>query len=247
MSVKFIQAMALGCVLQGCASHQAVNSLVENQQDVQSTLAVQSSELQRQSDRIERMEVLQRALNHLLSELAVHVEMAHAPSEAALTPPQAEVPPRPKAPKPKLQTVDRSGKVLLGRLEWVWLDAIEQTLEAEVNTGMRNNLLYVSEFQVFERDGKDWVRFELVDSDASQEAPVVRLTKYAGSGGAIDKRPSIKTPVRMGSLVEEAEFLLTPGEKPSEVVVLGRNFLRDIAVVDVAQKHIQSKFKPKPL
>ncbi len=246
MSVKFIQAVALGCVLHGCASHRAVSSLIENQQDVQSTLAVQSSELLRQSDRIERMEVLQRALNHLLSELAVHVELAHAQTAVALTPTQTEVPPRPKVPKPKLQTVDRSGKVLLGRLEWVWLDALEQTLEAEVNTGMRNNLLYVSAFQVFERDGKDWVRFELVNSDQSQEAPVVRLTKFGG-GGTIDKRPSIKTPVRMGSLVEEAEFLLTPGEKPSEVVVLGRNFLRDIAVVDVAQKHIQSKFKPKSL
>ena len=260
MSIKLLQIIALGLTLSACASNKWVESINQSQSEMQTVLFAQDAQLQQQSQRIEHLELLQGALNNMLSEMSVELDIANerlaeikrAPPPAPQpTPPQPVVRTTVSKAKPPVASVD--GKTVLGRTEWVWVDALDQSFDTELNTGMRNSVIYVSNSQVFERDGQDWVRFELMfrNSDEAKpipsfEAPVIRMSKIRLSAdGQYEKRPTIKTTVRIGALMEEAEFVLTPVAKSTAAVVLGRNFLRDIAVVDVARKYTQPKFKSK--
>lgn len=255
MGFRNIRVLALVAMLQACATSESVNSINQSQQQIQQVLNDQAEQIQNQADHIEHLQLLQGALNHMLSEMSVELDMvnerleAYKPGAGASKPPAT---PTSKTAKPS--TLGENGKILLGRTEWVWLDALDQTIDAEMNTGVRNSLLYVKNSQIFERDGRDWVRFELAGPDAAEletaefEAPVVRMTKIRlVADGQYDKRPTIKTNIRIGTHVEQAEFVLTPSVKIAAQAVLGRNFLRDIAVVDVARKHIQPKYKPNAL
>lgn len=253
--VKILQGLALVLTLSGCVTGKSVDAINQSQRAIQASLSEQALQIQMQAEHIEHLQLLQSALNHMMSEVAIELDavndrledMRPPPSEKSSTPPASNDKPNPAANH-------LGGKFLLGRVEWVWLDALNQILEAEVNTGVRNSLLYVKSLQVFERDGNDWVRFEMavvegdVLAEQQLEAPVARMTKIRLSAdGGYDKRPTIKTNIRIGELVEQAEFVLTPSVKITTSAVLGRNFLRDIAVVDVARKHTHSRYTPKPL
>lgn len=253
--VKVLQALALALTLSGCVSGKSVDAINRSQQAIQTSLSEQALQIQMQAEHIEHLQLLQSALNHMMSEVAIELDAVNDRLEDMRPPPSeksAALPVANDQPNPVANHI--GGKFLLGRLEWVWLDALNQILEAEVNTGVRNSLLYVKSLQVFERDGNDWVRFEMakvegdVLAEQQLEAPVARMTKIRlNTDGGYDKRPTIKTTIRIGDLVEQAEFVLTPSVKITTSLVLGRNFLRDIAVVDVARKHIHSQYKPKPL
>lgn len=265
MRVKLLQLVVVTLSLQACASGQMVASINQSQQQQSELLAQQQALLQEQNQKIEYLQLLQGALNHMVSEMAVEVELVNERLASAKTTDATATRPvsiKPSSTKTKTAPVALNGKVVLGRLEYVWVDALDKIFEAEINTGMRNSLLYVKSATVFERDGQDWVRFELLtvaDKDDKKkadeqidklvfEAPVASYTKIrTASGEQYEKRPSIKTNVRIGTLVEQAEFVLTPATKLSTPIVLGRNFLRDIAIVDVARKHTQPKHKPKSL
>jgi hypothetical protein len=45
--------------------------------------------------------------------------------------------------------------------------------------------------------------------------------------------------VQIGDVRETVEFVLTSPSGQDQSLVLGRNFLTDVALVDVAKKHVQ--------
>jgi len=83
---------------------------------------------------------------------------------------------------------------------------------------------------VNDEDGREW------------EAPLVRYVKVRlTANDELDRRPVIKLTVRLGAFVEDANFTLANRANMPYPVQLGRDFLRDIAVVDVAKKFTQPK------
>jgi len=138
--------------------------------------------------------------------------------------------------------VYRDNKIVLGRVEWVWLEKAKKQVKARIDTGTAYSSLKSSDIQPFERDGSDWVRFTLLDSDAPVliETPLLRYRKIK-SNGSVDRRPVVALVLQFGDLSEEGEFTLNPNNHMLYPITLGRNFLRDIAVVDVAKKFIQPK------
>ena len=61
----------------------------------------------------------------------------------------------------------------------------------------------------------------------------------------LDRRPVVRLTVRIGDMTEKAEFTLKDRSDMTFPVLLGREFLKDIAVVDVAREYIQPKPKLK--
>jgi hypothetical protein len=137
----------------------------------------------------------------------------------------------------------RSGndKVLLGGIEDILLVNEEVTIEARVDTGAETSSLGVYRLMKFERDGKDWVKFKLRKSKKapSYEYPVyddVRI-KLADQASVIE-RYEIRIDVKIGGKEYRRQiFNLADRSHLEYQVLLGRNFLRDIAIVDVALKH----------
>lgn len=139
------------------------------------------------------------------------------------------------------------GKVILGEEEWVWLDTIQSYFKARVDTGATTSSLSATDIQIFEREGKEWARFHLshtsgeTPADAAIiEAPVVRWVKIRQvSTDAPTRRPVIEAWVKLGQLHEKTQFTLADRTQMTYPVLLGREFFKDIALVDVGKKFVQ--------
>lgn len=144
----------------------------------------------------------------------------------------------------------KNSKITIGRNEWVWIDLVGQTFKARVDTGALSSAIHATSIQPFERNGKKWVRFTLSNEDNAKQfaRPLIRYVQVRHSSTEqLDRRPVITLTVRMGDIVEETEFTLNNRAKMLYPVLLGRDFLRDIVIVDVAKKFTQSKYKAKTL
>lgn len=144
------------------------------------------------------------------------------------------------------QVVDSEGRLLLGRVEWTWINTVDQPLKARVDTGAGLSSLNAQKVELFERNGRRWVRFDLPLNEAGDvktiESPLVRHTRIRQSAAeGMDRRPVVRLKLRLGRLVEETEFTLANRTGMLYPVLLGREFLQDIAIVDVARKFVQPK------
>lgn len=146
-----------------------------------------------------------------------------------------EVKPKPETkpkPKPKPVTATKDGKLILGSQEIVWLGAAKTHVKARVDTSVKVSTIGVSNIQEFERDGKDWVKIKAGQEEV--ELPVERWVKSNK-----ERLPIVKIRTRLGDLNERTEFMLVNGAG----VVLGENFIRDVAVIDANRKFVQPKSK----
>lgn len=140
-----------------------------------------------------------------------------------------------------------SNKLILGQTEWLWIEAINRVFLARVDTGATTSSLTAQDIVTLERDGQKWARFTIVPEEGSDdgyevEAPIARIANIRQSStNETDKRPVVRLTIRIGNMTDTAEFTLTDRSHMTYPILLGREFLKDIAVVDVAQKHVQPK------
>jgi hypothetical protein len=143
--------------------------------------------------------------------------------------------------------LDESGKVILGRAEWVWFDVLGRSVQARVDDKARSSSIHTDELQLFERDGEQWVRFSLARSAASDEksgsfyeAPLLRKVRIRPAGvEEAESRPVVRLRIKVGDLIDSTEFTLVNRDTANFPVALGRSFLRDIAVVDEKRQYTQ--------
>ncbi len=133
-------------------------------------------------------------------------------------------------------------KIVIGSEEYVWLEDLQTYFKARIDTGATTSSLNATDLIEFERDGKKWVKFNLstMDSDQPQaiEAKVVRtiLIRQSNSTESV-RRPIIELPVKLGSIKMLAEFTLADRSHMAFPVLLGRTFLKDMVMVDVAKTY----------
>jgi hypothetical protein len=76
------------------------------------------------------------------------------------------------------------------------------------------------------------------------EAPVVRYVKIRQStNDQTERRAVIELWVKVGNIHEKAQFTLADRSQMSHPVLLGREFIKDIALVDVSKKYVQTEVK----
>jgi|TARA_R110002072_G_scaffold87459_9_gene197387 hypothetical protein len=136
-----------------------------------------------------------------------------------------------------------SGKILVGALEKIWLPDLDLALIARIDTGAKTSSIDASDIELFERDGKRWVRFEILDPISGELVSLERMLKrtlaIVQSGRQQSKsRPVIKMSVLIGGHEQIAEFSLSSGSHRGYQVVIGRSILKDVMLVDVSRKNI---------
>ena len=155
----------------------------------------------------------------------------------------------PKALTQKDQTEsidDREEKLVLGRLEWIWLADSQVYAKARIDTGANISSIDAQDVIEFERDGEKWVRFNtrLGEKSHQIEAPLIKYTRIKqASSKENQRRAVVQLSVSIGSLEGTSEFSLSNRDKMLYPVLIGRNFIQDVAVVDVSKKYIQAKTK----
>lgn len=152
-----------------------------------------------------------------------------------------------RGPVPGGRTVVQlEDRQVVGGIEKVLLSPPGLVLEARIDTGAESASLDARDMQEFERDGNRWVRFNLVDRDSGEafviERRIVRhvriLQSTQESAGDAERRPVVEFRLTLGEVVQTAEFTLSDRSHLSFPVLIGRNVLQDLMVVDVGRTHI---------
>lgn len=166
-----------------------------------------------------------------ICEIGPELEPAPQPMPAPVCPKPA----RPKNAEPKTL----GDMLVIGRVEYAYLQD-NLRFKARIDTGAGLTSLHASDLVEFERDGKAWVRFAVQEKKNSDkvfiEQPVKRFINIKQLTGDPQRRPIIVMAINIGPLEERVEVTLTDRSGYLYEVLIGRNFLRDRAVVDVSRK-----------
>ncbi|HND14517.1 MAG TPA: RimK/LysX family protein, partial [Pseudomonadales bacterium] len=147
-------------------------------------------------------------------------------------------PVRPAAPKTQL--------VVLGEIENVQIEPPGITYRARLDTGRALSTLHALDVREFERDGKTWIRFQLVGGKDGTTIEVTRplVRTIAGHDPNAGKHYVVSLKATIAEVTQFTDFVLADRGQSSYQALIGRNFLRDQAVVDVGRRF--SKPEPKP-
>ncbi|MEM7076990.1 MAG: ATP-dependent zinc protease [Pseudomonadota bacterium] len=140
--------------------------------------------------------------------------------------------------------VDEHGKLILGEIERVLLNPPGLAVVARIDSGASSSSLHATDITEFERDGEDWVRFTVNapegDTPLTVEREILRYVRVFQQADKVGtRRPVVAMRVAVGNIQDTFDFTLADRSHLEHGMILGRNFLRDIALVDVSRRHVQ--------
>ena len=128
---------------------------------------------------------------------------------------------------------------IIGWREWVALpDFNVEAIKAKIDTGARSSALHAFNLKRFRRRGKRMVRFQIHPIQRTSrgalevEAEVIEDRQVRSSNGKVERRPVIRTSVRMHNRDWEIELTLTSRDEMGFRMLLGRHALRGQFIVD---------------
>jgi hypothetical protein len=110
---------------------------------------------------------------------------------------------------------------------------------AKIDTGAKTTSIDAREITIFERDGKEWVKFKF--EDKILEEPLVKNTRIKRHGSKSQERPTVQLKLKLGDVSRNVLVTLTNREKYIYPILIGRNFLKDSFIVDVSQTYTVDK------
>lgn len=136
-------------------------------------------------------------------------------------------------------------KQLIGAVETVAFPQLNIQTSARIDTGAKTSSLDARNVEVFERDGKEWVRFDIPVRETGNaiqvEQKVVRWVRINQSTtDKAERRATIRLQIQLGGTSQEAEFNLADRENLGYTLLIGRNVLKDLMIVDVSKEHLTS-------
>jgi len=139
------------------------------------------------------------------------------------------------------------GKVVLGQTETVYIAPPGEHYKARIDTGATSSSLHAADITEFERDGKTWVRFNLTHMEDERaviiEQPIVDYVRIRqASSREVVERPVVRLFIALGGIEMETEFSLADRSRMSYPVLIGRNVLMDMAVVDVSLEYAHEPY-----
>lgn len=153
-------------------------------------------------------------------------------------PPQRPSELAPDSPSPRLK-----GKLIVGEAEPIYIADPGLIYTARIDSGATTSSLHALNIQRFERDGQPWVRFDVNvpgrDETLTLEHEVSRRARIIQSSiDTPERRIVIELPFILGNHRGTAEFTLSDRSHLTYPVLVGRNILRDVMLVDVGQEFI---------
>jgi hypothetical protein len=146
----------------------------------------------------------------------------------------------------------QKNKIMVGELEWLYLHELDQSFKARVDSGATTSSISANNIQAFERDGVSWVRFTVGHHNAGKpgviETPVVRHVRIKqASSSNYQPRLVVSLTINLGKhFTRKTEFTLADRGAMSYPMLLGREFLKDIALIDVGKKFLHAKVELEP-
>ena len=167
-------------------------------------------------------------------------EEADPDDEAAAEKADAEAPAvaRPVAPDPVQ---------VYGWREEIFLDGIESAIDAKLDTGAYTSSIHAEEKELFERDGKKWLKFIVTEprkKDSPRvriEAPLVRIARIKEPGGESEKREVVRLAFKIGDRKLRGDFTLNDRSNMLSAVLIGRTTIRELGWIDPSRTNLATK------
>jgi hypothetical protein len=145
----------------------------------------------------------------------------------------------PAAPPLSLENMT-SSKIIVGAVEQIVLTPPGILFPALMDTGAETSSLDARDISRFERDGERWVRFDVPDPETGEmitvEQPLQRRARILqSSSDEFERRLVVELSFSFQGITQIAEFTLTDRSHLSYPVLIGRNILKDVMVVDVGR------------
>lgn len=256
LAVRLFVAMVVACLLTSCAlrPHKA------DEPDLNAEVQVLKAQIE--ATRVSMLEAssLQSTDSERLSGQILHLSeiVDKLPDTVAKScrPVRAETPVDCEQNSSIQKVLIQDDKMMVGELETVWVEPPGINLVARVDTGAQSSSLHAENLVEFERDGDKWVRFD-IDMNVNGEDQLddttvttlerevvryVRVFQQADPEGS--RRPVVKVRLRLGMIEQTFELTLADRGHLDHPLLLGRNFLTDFALVDVARQFVQPTHTP---
>jgi len=133
-------------------------------------------------------------------------------------------------------------KEVVGWVEKVKLYPGELLVKAKVDSGAKTSSLNCRCYNFFQRDGKEWVKFTIVNEagEATElEQPIVRIAKVKRHYGETQERPVVKLGLCLGKTYKETEFTLIDRSGLNYQVLVGRQYLEGDFVIDPGETFVR--------
>ena len=133
---------------------------------------------------------------------------------------------------------------IYGWREDLLIKGITGKLVAKLDTGALTSSIHAEEKELFERDGKKWVRFIVTDPSLKKptrsriEAPLVRIAKIKEPGGESVAREVVRLSFTIGDRKMSGEFTLNNRSNMLAPVLVGRTVIKDLGWVDPGRTHL---------
>lgn len=116
-------------------------------------------------------------------------------------------------------------------------------VKAKIDTGAATSALHAPLLQIFERDSTSWAAFtfrphQRMSRDSMRvEVPIVDERRIRSSNGVSELRPVVETMITIGDHRWPVQFTLTRRDTMGFRMLLGRQALRNRALVDVSRSY----------
>lgn len=127
---------------------------------------------------------------------------------------------------------------IYGWREKVLIDGLEKSITAKLDTGAYTSSIHAEDAELFERDGKKWVRFIVTEprkKDSPRvrmEAPLVRIARIKEPGGEPDSREVVRLAFKIGDRKLRGDFTLNNRENMLSAILIGRVTIRELGWLD---------------
>ena len=216
-----------------------------------------TDQLQQQDQQLETMNGELLAIHNQLNLIQQNLTQLQQPTKTFKPRPQPPVVQQQNEITAEKEKASVDGKVVLGQIEWLWLQPLGRNIMVRVDTGIILSSIHASNLNIYEKDGQEWVKFVIAlgqtdnttngntTENLALDLPIKRYSRVRlPDQDDRDRRPVVEIPVKLGSIQQQTEFTLSTQSSMLYPLSIGRNFLRDMALVDVSIKLSQEPYQP---
>ncbi len=159
-------------------------------------------------------------------------------SEPASTPPTAS--PKPVTTPPVNNPLESYPLGIIGEIEPVTIIPFEKPFEARIDTGATTSSIHATNIKEFERDGKKWVSFDIVNPTTKEKKSFRKRLIRVDAIVRVENNETryfVRLDIRFGDKLLTRKFSLADRSKFKYPVLIGRNVLAGLAIVDVTRKN----------
>ena len=131
-------------------------------------------------------------------------------------------------------------KPVIGWLEHVLIDEVALRIEAKIDTGADNSSINARVIDTFMSNDDEWIRFQLSNNHGDEHVLKKKIQRYVNikrKRSSSLKRPVVLLGVCLGDIYSEVEVNLADRSNFEYQMLIERNYLRGIYVVDSQITH----------